>query len=58
MLWKLTNAAGGFWDSLDHQERILVAAYGAYLVAVAVAALMRGNRQKFRESIIEELRAG
>lgn len=53
---KFLNAAGGFWDSLDDQERRLLVVYGAYLLSVALVGWHRSSRERMKRDLIEEIR--
>jgi hypothetical protein len=56
LAYKLWNAAGGFWDSLDDAERRLVIYLLFYVVAVGLYGLQRGREDRLRQSIVAEIR--
>lgn len=58
MIWKFTNAVGGFWDSLDSEERRLLVVYGAYLVATLLIGMHSRSRERLKRDIVAELEQG
>jgi ABC-type branched-subunit amino acid transport system substrate-binding protein len=54
---KARNALELFWDSLDAQERQVVAYMAVYMLVAAVTALQRVSRERLKRELREELHA-
>lgn len=55
---KMANAGELLWDSLDHRERVLVAYAAAWVLLLAVFAVQRRSRERFRRELLAELTTG
>ena len=54
---KFWNAAGGFWDSLDDQQRVVLG-YLAIVAATSLLSMLRQrSQQRLKNELLEELRA-
>lgn len=55
LLTKIRNATELLWDSLDSQERQVLAYLVAYAVFTALIAWQHGSRERLKREIREEL---
>lgn len=58
LLTKIANAAELCWDSLDSQERRVLAWLALYLALTALLALQRRSRERLLQQLREELGVG
>ena len=55
LLVKVRNAGELLWDSLDGRERIMLAYGVAWLALLVTFTAQRRSRERFRQSIVDEL---
>jgi hypothetical protein len=55
LLVKVRNAGELLWESLDSRERMLLVYACAWIGFVAVLSAQRRSRERFRQSIVDEV---
>lgn len=55
LLTKICNSSALFWDTLDSRERMILVYAGAWVMLVGALSMQRRSRERFRQSVIDEL---